>query len=99
MSERTSISAYFSSFVSLAGHGAQPAEEEGQRDRDDAGVVQREPVEVDAGRSIDRLLPVAGSSGLPDTTGEKMISTTQVISPPYMLHSAPRVLNRFQNSE
>ena len=63
VSERTSISAYFSSLRLLAGHGAQPAEEEGQRDRDDAGVVQREPGEIDAvqhrqaasGRRIVRL--------------------------------------------
>ena len=36
---------------------------------------------------------------VPDTAGEKMISTMQLISPPYMLHSAPLVLNRFQYSE
>ena len=35
----------------------------------------------------------------PDTAGEKMISTMQVINPPYMLHRAPRVLNLFQYSE
>src|SRR6185312_3741154 len=35
----------------------------------------------------------------PDTAGEKMISTIVEISPPYMLHSAPRVLNRSQYSE
>ena len=47
---------------------------------------------------IDRLAPVIGST-LPETTGENAMSTRQEISPPYMLHSAPRVLNRFQNSE
>ena len=36
---------------------------------------------------------------VPDTAGEKMISTMQLIRPPYMLHSAPRVLNRRQYSE
>ena len=35
----------------------------------------------------------------PDTAGEKTISTIVEISPPYMLHSAPRVLNRDQYSE
>ena len=35
----------------------------------------------------------------PDTAGEKMISTMQLIRPPYMLHNAPRVLNRRQYSE
>ncbi len=35
----------------------------------------------------------------PDTAGEKTISTMVEIRPPYMLHSAPRVLNRFQYSE
>ena len=35
----------------------------------------------------------------PDTAGEKTISTIVEISPPYMLHSAPRVLNRCQYSE
>jgi hypothetical protein len=35
----------------------------------------------------------------PDTAGEKTISTMVVIRPPYMLHSAPRVLNRCQYSE
>jgi len=34
----------------LGRDGAQPAEEEAQRDRDDAGVLQREPVEVHVGR-------------------------------------------------
>ena len=54
---------------------------------------------IDGVRDHRQALPVAGSTGLPDTTGEKMISVTQLISPPYMLHSAPRVLNRFQYSE
>ncbi len=36
---------------------------------------------------------------LPDTAGENTISTMVEIRPPYMLHSAPRVLNRFQYSE
>ena len=35
----------------------------------------------------------------PETAGEKTISTSVEISPPYMLHSAPRVLNRGQYSE
>ena len=35
----------------------------------------------------------------PDTAGEKTISTIVEIKPPYMLHSAPRVLNRGQYSE
>src|SRR3954447_11622110 len=34
-----------------------------------------------------------------DTAGEKTINAGVEISPPYMLHSAPRVLNRFQYSE
>ena len=37
--------------------------------------------------------------GPPETAGENTISTTAVIRPPYMLITAPRVLNRFQNSE
>ena len=47
---------------------------------------------------IDRLAPVTGST-LPDTTGENAMSTRHEMSPPYMLHSAPEVLNLFQNSE
>src|SRR5882757_10596821 len=35
----------------------------------------------------------------PDTAGEKTISTIVEIRPPYILHSAPRVLNRRQYSE
>src|ERR1700732_790488 len=37
--------------------------------------------------------------GEPDTAGEKTISTIVEISPPYMLHNAPLVLNRRQYSE
>src|SRR5690606_8626004 len=37
--------------------------------------------------------------GEPDTTGENTISRIADASPTYMLHSAPRVVNRFQNSE
>src|SRR3954447_14032332 len=44
------------------------------------------------------LLPVASTTGAPETTGEKMISPTQVISPPYIDHSAPWVVNFLQNS-
>ncbi len=36
---------------------------------------------------------------MPDTTGENVMSTRQEMSPPYMLHRAPDVLNLFQNSE
>ena len=36
---------------------------------------------------------------MPDTAGDKKINSTQLIKPPYMLHSTPVVLNRFQNSE
>jgi hypothetical protein len=36
---------------------------------------------------------------VPDTAGEKMISTIVEIKPPYMLHNAQRVLNRRQYSE
>src|SRR4051794_14243842 len=46
----------------------------------------------------DGLTPVTGLTGAPETTGEKMISTMQVMSPPYIDHSAPWVVNRFQNS-
>src|SRR6185312_5382082 len=35
----------------------------------------------------------------PDNAGEKTISTIVETSPPYILHSAPRVLNRDQYSE
>src|SRR6478736_3143500 len=53
---------------------------------------------TDVSLIIDRLAPVTGST-LPETTGENVISTRHEINPPYMLHSAPDVLNRFQNSE
>src|ERR1700730_15665175 len=36
---------------------------------------------------------------VPDTAGDKIISTTELIRPPYMLHSTPLVLNRIQNKE
>ncbi len=35
----------------------------------------------------------------PDTVGLIAISTMQLVRPPHMLNRAPRVLNRFQNSE
>src|SRR3954454_22384789 len=35
----------------------------------------------------------------PETAGEKMISTIVDSRPPYMLHNAPRVLDRAQYSE
>ena len=35
----------------------------------------------------------------PETTGEKMMRMIADASPPYMLQSAPLVVNRFQNSE
>src|SRR5690349_13937877 len=35
----------------------------------------------------------------PETTGENTISRIADPSPAYMLHSAPRVVKRFQNSE
>src|SRR3954447_3243497 len=54
---------------------------------------------TDVSLIIDRLSVVPGAAGFPDTTGEKMISVTQLIRPPYMLQSAPRVLKRFQYSE
>ena len=48
-----------------------------------------------------RRSPRSGSIAVfaPDTAGEKTISTIVEIRPPYMLHSAPRVLNRCQYSE
>jgi hypothetical protein len=49
--------------------------------------------------SIDELSPVVALMAPPETTGEKMIRMIADPSPPYMLHSAPRVLNRRQNSE
>ena len=36
---------------------------------------------------------------MPDTTGESAMRMIADARPPYMLHSAPRVVNRFQNSE
>ena len=51
------------------GDAADVAEQEAQRDRDDAGVLE----------------------------GEKITRPTDAIRPPEMLHTAPRVLNRFQN--
>ena len=69
--------------VLLAEHGAQPAEEEAQRDRHEARVVQREPVEVDARVGHQgRALGAWRDGGLPDTTGEKMTSPTAEIRPP-----------------
>ena len=77
-----SISAYF--IVSaLFGSVTLPAsrEQEGQRDRDQPGLSSGNQ-EKSTPCSIDGLLPVASTIGLPDTTGEKMISVTEVIRPP-----------------
>ncbi len=46
-----------------------------------------------------KLAPGIIAALLPETAGEKTISTRQLIRPPYMLHRAPQVLNRFQYSE
>src|ERR1700710_379155 len=54
---------------------------------------------TDVSLIIVMLSVVPGAGGFPDTTGEKMISVTQLIRPPYMLQRAPRVLKRFQYSE
>lgn len=37
--------------------------------------------------------------GDPENTGDSTISRIAAPSPPYMLHTAPRVLKRRQNSE
>jgi hypothetical protein len=73
----------WSSAVRLLGRdGPEPAEEEAERDRDDAGVLQREPVEVHVAGNSDRLAPVTGFTPRPETTGEKNTRTTQEIRPP-----------------
>ena len=48
-------------------------------------------------KSIASVLSIDVSE--PDTTGENAMSTIAEISPPYMLHRAPRVVKPFQNSE
>ncbi len=56
--------------VLLARHRAEPAEEEGERDRDDARVVEREPVEVDRRvRDHRRAEPGLGVGRLPGDDG------------------------------
>jgi hypothetical protein len=65
----------------FAGHGAEPAEEEGQRDRDQAGLSSgNQWKSTDGPVIIDRLLPLA--STLPDTTGENAISRIAEVRPP-----------------
>ncbi len=57
----------------LGQYGSQPAEEEAERDGDDPGVLQGEPVEV-ASLNIE--------VGLPETTGENSTRPTAEIRPP-----------------
>ena len=49
--------------------------------------------------NIAKSTPGPNGVALPENTGEKMISTTALIRPPYMLITAPRVVNRRQKSE
>src|SRR5690606_21747683 len=74
----------------LRREGHDGAHEEGERDRHDARVRQRPPREVRVGEHRGRR---------PRHTGENTMSRIADASPTYMLHSAPRVVNRFQNSE
>ena len=101
MSERTSISAYFSgsSRRSLLSSVPTMPSRNAERDGDDARVLEREPVEVDVGVADHRQAsPVTGST-LPETTGEKVMSTMQRDEPAVHAPQRARVLNRFQNSE
>src|SRR3954469_20744682 len=101
VSERTSISAYFSRLErsllvivpiqpsrNASGIETRPGLSSGNQWKSTEGSV-----------IIDRLRAGFVGPGLPDTTGEKTISVIAVIRPPYMLHRAPRVLNRAQKSE
>ena len=83
VSDRTSSSAFLSSSgCSLDSFVPSQPRKNDSRDRDQPRVVQREPVEVHVGWNSDGLTPVTGLTGAPETTGEKMISPTQMISPP-----------------
>ena len=58
----------------LADEGPDDAAQESERDRDQPGVAQWEPVEVRHSGTA--------TSGVPETTGEKVTSSTAMISPP-----------------